>query len=623
MSNLSGFDFVCQIRRDKLLDLIQANLTVQGQALVTPFRLVVPGPPIGLPRRRLNAVDLLVKSLDLALDVGANTGTLILRLEAGVIRLPDAPDAILAGGTVNVRLALVDGTFIAVKPLEAKLDTPVTAVIANIPDFAARANAVVNQVLDAERNIDVDCYPDAGVPKQLFVIFNHGRNLDADTFCTFIGQGDPAGLTPSIEFHDSVSLAISSRVIVLALPTAESLSQSHVTITRLTYTFRDGFIDIDGEFDGEDTCWSVDGGTFDQRIFPSLSGQTIAFTPVPVSPNLHFKLDLNFLCVLGAAAVEFLDFTFTQAFYILFGPTFAKALGIKGNFVPPETPTQTQPVYSLGGVVWTTAFITSEGLLFLGDHTGGGIVSPVQVPTVRIRSDEQATAVNVIQGRTTVQGPTCEPADFDYVESSQEDRNTLTVDTAWLFEPIEYAWSIDGAPLAAAGDGVIAVGGDGLSTLAFTGTVKAALPAPNGTLIPGHAVKLFYRALGRTLFLKARPEDLNYDIRVELRATDALGRVFTDAANLTMTGDTVQFGQDYEDYMDRCVKAATDLVNKKGRKQGKVRPGEPQERWKDLLDMVAHQLREGNPEAEVLIPQLMTTVGAKVVGKALMVKLIV
>ena len=95
MSRLGGFDFVCQIRRDKLLNLMEENgLTVQGNALATPFRLAIEGLRSGFPPHRSNTVDMLVKSVDLALQVGTNLCTLILHLEGGVIRLPGAPDSL-------------------------------------------------------------------------------------------------------------------------------------------------------------------------------------------------------------------------------------------------------------------------------------------------------------------------------------------------------------------------------------------------------------------------------------------------------------------------------------------------------------------------------------------------
>ncbi len=321
MSRLGGFDFVCQIRRDKLLNLMvdeQNGLTVQGNSLATPFRLSIEGPRSGFPPRRSNTVDLVVKSVDLALQVGTNLCTLILHLEGGVIRLPGAPDAAFTGGAVNVQMQLVDGTFIVVRIVRATLDAPATAVNAGIANFAARANSEVDKLINAERNKDVDIYPDAGLIKQILVIFSKNKNLDADTFCAHIGGNDAGTLTSTLGLKTSVSYAISAGIVIAQLPTAEQLSQPHVTITEVNYVFRDGGIDVNGKFDGHDTCWSVSGGSFSQSLIPSLMAQNFVFTPDPPSnptPRLDFHLELNYLCMLGKAAIDFIDFAFTQAFF--------------------------------------------------------------------------------------------------------------------------------------------------------------------------------------------------------------------------------------------------------------------------------------------------------------------
>jgi hypothetical protein len=624
MSRLGGFDFVCQVRRDKLLNMLQeSDLTVQGNSLAAPFRLAIPGPATGWPPRPSNAVDLLVKSVDLALQVGTNLCTLILRLDGGVIRLDGAPDAAFTGGAVNVQVQLVDGTFIVARILSATLDAPATPVMASITNFAARANTEIDKLVDAERypKKDVDIYPNAGLIKTILVIFSTNKNLDPDTFCAHIGGTDAGTLTSTLGLKSSVSYAISKDIIIPQLPTAEALSQPHVTITELNYVFRDGAIDVNGKFEGQDTCWSVSGGSFTQTLIPSLKGQDFVFTPDPPEhpePKLDFHLDVNFLCLLGKAAIDFLDLTFTQAFFVLFGPNLAKALGIHGGFAPPTTATQTRPGLALDGVIWNDFQVSPEGFILLGDRAGGGVIATVQHPAIHIRTnDEPANLHAVAQGTATVQGPTCAPHAFDYVESIQDDQNTLTVDTDWLFEPVEYSWTVNGQPLIPTGEIRIIGKGQGLRPLDYVGTVKVALPPPNGTAVFGHPIKLMYSAAGRTLSLNARNEDANYDIRVEVQATDALGRKFSDAANLSMIGDIVEFGQDYEDYMDACLKATADVVNKKGRQRGSVKPGEPQERWRDLVEAVTQQARDGNAEAQAVIPGVMKAVGMQVVGKTL------
>lgn len=622
MSQLGGFNFVFQIRRDKLLDLIQQNLTVQGKSLITPFRLSLQGPASGLPPRPVNSVDLLVKSVDLALQVGTNFCTLILHLEGGVIRLPDAPEAVFFGGDVNIRLQLLDGTFIMARLLEATLNAPANPVIAGIPDFVSRANREVNKLIDTERNNDVDVYPDAGFAKQIFVLRTDNRNLDQETFCISFGAGDAAQITPSLTSKNSISYGISASTITALLPTAQTLSRSPVTVTRVSYEFRHDFINVDGEFDAEDTCWSIDGGTFTQRLIPLLVSQNIVITPEPPAPEISCTIDIGFLCQLGMLIITLLN-EIIDPMALLYGPTWLKTLGVHGAVVP-NTPGQSQPALALGGVTWNQLVVSPEGFVLLGDRTGSAVVSAVQQPAIHIRTnDEPQNLHGVGKGSATVQAPTCEPQTFEYEESIQDDQNTLSVDAEWLFEPIEYSWTVNGNPLLALSPGAAAGVGTGkMSELEFTGTVTMALPPPNGTAISGHTIKLLYRIAGRTLLLVARNEDANYDIRVEVRATDALGRVFTDAVNLTMVGDIAKFGPDYDDYLDRCLKAAADLVNKKGQKQGKAKPGEPQESWRNLFEAMTRQVLEGNAEAAAMIPSLTRTLGTQVVSKALVGKIL-
>ncbi|MEP6731181.1 MAG: hypothetical protein ABJE10_11110 [bacterium] len=614
MTRLGGFGFVCQIRRDKLLDLMQENgLTVQGNPLVTPFRLTVKSTVSGAP----NTVDLLVKSTDLALEVGTNRCTLILRLEGGVIRLPGAPVAAFTGGAVNVQLELLDKVFIIARTHGATLDAPNTPVIAGIANFAKRANAEVDKIVTAEKKVDVDIYPDAGPIKLLFFLTGANKNLDANTFASHTHGADAGTLTPTVDATTSVSYAISTTEILPQLPTPADLSQSHVTVLEVNYAFHDNGIDVTGVFDGNDTCWRVSGGTFSQLLLPLLIGQNFVFIPVPAKPKLDFDLHIKEACLIGLAAIDFLDFTLTQAFFILFGPTFGPALGIKRDFTVPDTPTQTRPGLALGGVIWSEFLVSDEGFILLGDRTGGGVVSASQQAAIHLRTSRTPENLHEVgRGSVVVQGPTCAPMSFDYVRSAQDDQCTLTLETDWVFEPLTYTWTIDGEPLVESSK-VVVIGGNGRTPFDFTGTVTEELPPPNGTAIPGHAIKLAYRLAGASLSVFARHDDANYEIRVEVRAVDALGRSFSDAVNIEMRGDIVTLAPEYDTYMDACVKAAADIVNKKGTKSGKGRPGEPQEHWKDFVEALTLAAVEGNIAAQAAIPGIMKAVGSRVVAKSL------
>ena len=206
-------------------------------------------------------------------------------------------------------------------------------------------------------------------------------------------------------------------------------------------------------------------------------------------------------------------------------------------------------------------------------------------------------------GTVSVQAPTCSAQTFAYEESIQDDRVTVTIDTDRLFEPVDYLWTLNGQALASSGN-LAVIGGNGETVLKFTQTVTTALPPPNGTAIAGHAVELRYRLSGASrgpdsrLVLNARSQDANYDVRVEVRATDALGRHFSDAVNLKLVGDIVEFGDDYEEYLDKCLKATADIVNKKGRTKSKVKVGDPRENWRDLVTAFTHRFTKATLKPE-------------------------
>ena len=621
MSDLAGFIAVFQIRRDKLLDLIQENLLIQGNPLTTPFRLFQAGPLTGLPPQRLNIVDLLVKSLSLILDPGTNLCTLILNLEGGVIRLPNETACPFQGGQLKVRIQLVDGTFLFARPLSMTLDAPGTSAMAAISGFTARANAEVDRLLDAERNRDFDLFPEASLAKNIFVLFNHHLNLDPDTLAVTQGSGNAAQLTPSVSAGDPVSLAIASEVITRDLPEADTFSRSPITVTRVGVVFRDGFIDLDGDFDGEDDCWSIDNGHFSQKLFAKLSGGQIVFTPEPDVPVISYSIDVEWYCLL---AIGFLSALQTAVVPIAneLGVTWSQIfLRMASNTSVPGTVVTPQQALPIPGVAWTRLAVTPEGIVLYGQR--GGTVSPVQRPGLHIRTNEAPQNLRAVgEGSVVVQAPTCTAKSFDYTEYVQDDWYTLQVETELLFEPVECEWEVNGQPLVSE-NLILIIGGGNMSSLDYTGTIIDPIPPPNGTAIAGHQIQLLYRVgsnsrgSNSSLLLSARQQDENYDIRVEVRGTDALGRAFTDAVNLTMVGKIVRFGTDYDEYLDDCLKETAKFVDSKGRKSRTLKPGETQERWQDLLDFVSVQAQAGNPEARAVIPAFAEALGARVVGKAL------
>jgi hypothetical protein len=615
MSLLGGFNYIFQMRRDKLLGLIRENVTVQGNALEAPFRLILAGASSGSLTKRTNTVDMLVKSVDLALDIGTNFCHLKLGLEGGVIRLEEAPEVIFPGGEVDIQMELVNGTLLFVRPLGATFTAPASPVLAGVTDFAARANAEVNKLINDERNKDFQLFHDAPTLMTVpLLIGGINRNLNADTVCACAGSGNVEDVTPSVDGKNSIALAFAANIIKQSLPGIDQLSRSPVTATRVDYTFRDGYIDVDGEFDAEDDCWSIDGGTFSQRVYLTFASGNIVPKLVPPTPNLSYHLHLEWYCVLAAEVLSVIQMLLVPIIATAFKATWIDFILKMLDGGAPASGAPNYATTEFGDIVWNDVKVSPEGLIWLGDRIG--VVPQARQPAVHIRTkNEPQNRQAVGAGPVTVQAPRCAPEVFEYVQLVQDDRYTLTVDSEWLLEPIKYVWTVNGQALASLEEGV----------QQYMGTVNTALPPPEGTAIPGHAIELQYalgihiplfpaRGTDRTLTLNARKGDLNYSIHVEMQATDALGRAFTDSVNLKMVGDIAKFGRDYDEYLIRCLKAS---MHQEKLGIRKIKPGEPVEQLADLLAVVSQQFREGDRAAAELIPSLMKTFGVEAVSRAL------
>ena len=406
-------------------------------------------------------------------------GHLKLGLDSGVIRLDQEPDAAFRGGEVSIRVELVNGTLLVARPKEATLNVPASPVMAAIPNFAARANMEINKLIDAERDKDLALFPDAP-PNLTLPLFLGGinRNLDPETACSCGGAGNIGDVTSTLDGKSSIALAFSADIVkrfILCrailnkderdkneadpsfgepseterekLPTPcgdGELSRGSVTITRLDFTFRDGFIDIDGDFQGEDDCWEIDGGTFSQRLFmdfePAIGNAPARFIPrlEPDVPRLRYHLNIEWYCILGVEVLTLLQIAVSPIAAFV-GGTFTdfmvKALASSspkpGQTVPAQTAT------TFGGIAWTGVAISTEGMVLLGNRIGG-VVSQVRQPSVHIRTQhEPQNLVATGSGPVTVQAPTCAAEVFNYVQWVQDDRYTLTVASEWLIEPIE------------------------------------------------------------------------------------------------------------------------------------------------------------------------------------------
>lgn len=653
MSLLAGFQCVFRARRDKLLDLIQEAVTIQGNPLTAPFRLSLPPTTPGTPSKpKPNKIDLIVTSCDLTLEVGTNFCTLHLGLDGGVIRLDDAPAVTFRKGAVNVRLELVNGTLFFVRPLTASLNLPPNASAANIADFAARANAEVNRVIDGERGRDFVLFPEA--PDALtgpLIIGGINRCVSPQVVCAGAGGGNANDLDEVLDAKNSFSLGFSADVLRQNLlcrgifepqerdpsvgagfgPLTEAERNSlpptcgvgtlrreredyTAEITQVSFDFHDGYIQITGSFTAENGCWEIEDGGFSQKVKLRIEGGRVIPTLDPPTPTITGSLDIAWYCFLGLA---FFQIFLNGIPFVGLGLNVFDFISLSGtNFSNPQTPQM--PIMTFSDIRWTDVRITPEGLIFTGDRAGGVVWQRI-TPSVRVRAAQDAQDYHAIgAGSAVVQALKCPPKEFEYVQFVQDDRYRLSVERQGLFEPVDYQWSINGQALPSLSR----------DTLKYTGTVEATVPPPNGTQIPGHMIELSYslgthipgdlpRGTNEVLTLNARRQDLNYDIRVEVRVTDAIGSVFFDAVNLRMVGDISKFGADYYEYLNQCLTAATRMVDMKWRESRTPRLGEPEENFTNLLDIVVRRIHEGDPAATSMVPGLVKSLGVEAVTKAL------
>lgn len=666
MSFLGGRDFMFQIDRGTLQHLLQLNMTLTGQPLIPPFELSI-GKKTSVLAGSLPRVDLVVTGIDLALQVGSNLASLNLALGGAVVRLDGVADQTFRSGTLKIALMFVDGTFLFVRAMRITIELPSTAGTGAIPNFAAQANAQVAGMLDPAAK-DIIVLPEGqSAFGAAFFLVGRTRCIDQETVGVFSGDMDPSQVQRLMKFGDTVGFGISadrlkhSLLLRALLPpppppppppapppppppgpfdplSEDELSQlpgpigtgfldksqdgTTVHIHTVDFTFQEGHIDISGTFYASDTCWSVKNGKFRQQLFLDFrpasgdTGPRLAPRLVPDQPILNYHADVDFLCKVAA----FIAGTILPRIgSVVLGWYAVLALNFISETVKPSLPKQQQspsalPVFD--NIDWSSDQIHPEGL-FVAGSMYLSLPSPAVGP--RLTVDERGRWVYVFStsGTGTFEAPTCQPQQFQYTEIAQDNIKTLTAVPVMLIPPITYEWSINGAPLPI-----------GTGTLNFNGTVVAALPPPSGTTINGHAISLSYENggasgiglahSGSSIRLVSRYSDFNYYIDVGLRATDVTGQVLESSRRVHMVGDVLELGDDWDQYLKKCLANLMNIGNGKKQVNVVLPPGGPQEDLGGIINLIKQHIRAGNRESlAVLIPGAVKAFGVVAVTKAL------
>lgn len=651
MTAVAGHSLVLQFDREQLLDLIQANVTVGGVPLQAPFRLRVPGQTSAFFGPTRDRVDIVVRSVRLSLEPGTTNGRVGLGVEAGIVRLEGGPEVRLAQGELQLKIEFVGGGLPKVKPTGLSLHN--VGAAANLTEPLRLA---VDKLLDTERDKEVALITGVAPAQTTLLAFSRGYVVDTTTLAIVVGEGRLGELTRFLAPGRGVGFAVAGDRVEPMLcrnllepserdpewrgggPTdlersrlpgpcgtghlARGNDDADVRITRLEFTFRDGYIDIAGSFDAEGFCWSVSGGTFSQQVFmtigPGPGGRPMIFPRLePPEPKTNYEVDVDFWCKVVIAAPAVLIGYAVWGTVAFFGADLAA--GMFQPSVPGQQIASVDIPVVLPGVRWDDLAVTAEGLVFQGQLATTSF-SDAHSPS-KVSMHEISMAKDVVEGpggTALYRAPTCEPREFRYRDFSQVDAVELSVVREWLIEPLQFEWTVAGARLPVASG----------SPLQFTATVRTALPPPDGQDVPGHRIELAYefpyeRPTGlpdRTdysrLALTPRAADLRYSLTVTVRVEDGAARVFWSDRVIDFKGVWVQFGPDYDQYRDDCFRKARAIVDRKAESR-RPRPGEPNEGLDWTVQYLQDQLAHPGPGLQDAITAAARLHGLAALHKAL------
>jgi hypothetical protein len=660
MSALAGFDMCFELTADALLRLMQDAVNIQG---------VVPFPQFELKATQtggssLLAFDGIFDSVSISLNVGADTGVLSFHIIAGQVTLPGAPLVPLSDGNVRVNFQIVQGVPFQVILQSAALDVPATQQVQSIPNFFSQINQILTGLLDPSKKFDL--FPNGtvnyGIPFGLEV--TKVLCFDSSTVMLFFGaNGIVSQKTKSLAAGYDLSAAYSAdRLrqtifypgeiynysaddIVALLPITkkqatdllndptvsfigdlkpflpapfgtgqfkEHKDGTDIFINWLDFVFHDGYVEMDGKFNGGGTCFSVDNGVFTETLAVSVANGAISTSYSPNPPQPTYDVSVDFLCSLITAVLGGTIEGTIGAIAAVIG------VGIYASTYQPELrqiPKGHGTPLQIDFTTWADVGILQEGGVLQGHmaipYRPSNDLTTIDFFQTGVVTDQRDLGSGVYGFPGT---PSCAPRDFTFEHYGQDSVISLQAESFYLVEPVQYSWTVDGQPVTGSG------------TLHLTKTVVTAIPPLNGTALYGHQVRLGYQVGIRSgppwvdpsgfLQLSARAADYNYSVSVELKGVDVAGRAFFFKNFVKVTGDLVQFGPDYQAYMAQCALQTMGAIAKlRTFPEGVPRDGRPLTDEQIVL-VVQEAVNAGAPaDAVAALRQIAVTRGVGIFGQ--------
>jgi hypothetical protein len=599
MTLMADFDFVAEVSRSALLDLLKTGFVVQGQAANPPFELDLPLPALSA------SAHMIVSGLDLELGdddratitfefgntsviggsppIGVSSLAGALTIAAPVQLAPSLADPTVRELALDMGSADVDlsystadakiapglaGSGITVAQFKTMSQQAVAALfaamgLARFPGVAYRVVPNAQGSLNPLQFVKLEphCIGNADPAKQALGFFgivllsNAAKGSHTAKTATAITPG------PSQQFPHEIAVSISPmtfHVLLFCPAMANSLNvgagslpiscgpslgveSDGVTVHMLLDTFAAGHVNLDGNFSKSGFCYEA-SGSFHGAITFTVAGSTV--TPSVQMDEPEVDVDLDWYCgpiggiAIGLEALANLALANAIAQSVADGYA-ADAVGEMAGGVGPQ---------QLGGLATASfdqAVVTTEGLTLQG-------VIPMFVPVGGSPDLDLAGSVTTSSKQTVSSGVYewgipgfCPPKEFDYTEVAQQQTGVFQAQPTLLGQPLTLEWSL------LAGQTIPLAGSSG--TVSFTKQTHYPLPLDSGGTYLSQPVHVEYVIAGDTITLENVPAEGNYSVTLQCKAVDPIGQVETEVQYVFFEGSAVEFEAGYEAYVNECT----------------------------------------------------------------------
>lgn len=666
MSLLAGFDFVAEISNQTLLDLVKANLKIQGKPANPPFELTIP-----ITSSAANgSAHLIVTKLNLDLNpddsitlTGAfanSSVSIVSPLSATLSSLDgtftvNAPIGLVPAGTANQKSIGVDlASATTAVTFSTKSDAAIAQALGKTPLTPFLFSNLINQRMESFvqgiqppafpvqfavvagsdgsltpklqfAKLEVHCIEHPVRSQQALGVFGIllGANLAKGDHklktATSIAPGSGVAISISPQaFHQLVfcpgvakalapkAYQSNAKSAIAQLPTTcgktSGMDKSGVTITKLGDSFAAGYIGITGAVSKSGFCYDA-SGTFTGKLKLGVAGSKIKPTFVLDQPDID--IDIPWYCWLVTAAV--------------LGPIGVAIVAVVKDAA--EGVAEDLSKSLLGGFAldplsiaaslnasFTKVEIAKEGLTLNG-------TTSVALPKAASPSLSLQGAVMTVDKKAgkkgTFKGTKCPTGTFPYAESYHKQTAKYTAIATLLGRPTTLDWSISAGKLGPWGTAI-----EETKAIPLTGTAGTVVlpkvttaypfPLPDGTTVV-QDVHVDYTVSAGNVQITNRGKEGKYAFWLYVKATDPAGTVRKAHLQAIFDGHRVEIGGGYAAKLAECLWQ----VNRRLKEKAEMaHMPDIDWIWPDhpapgrLADLLDQLVRAGVPETEEILAHM-------------------